>query len=329
MVKVLVIGGAGFVGNNLVRGLLKNPNYSVTVFDSLEPRLKPNFDWLTPVLPFINFVQGDMRSEEDLKKIIPSQDIIYVCAAQTSHPLSLKDPVFDADINCIGNLKILEEVRKSNPAAFVIYLSTSTVIGRAQAELIDECQPERPLDIYSANKAAAEKYYQIYHTVHGLKTMVLRFGNLFGPYGKPFPEFSFINYFLSVAWDRKVIKLFGEADQLRNVMYIDDVVDLLMEAPKHSKLIGQIVFATSPFHYSVREVAETIVKVFERGSIETVEWPAERKSIEVGSTKYSSQQLENLTGWNAKIDLRQGLLRTKNILLNLEPAEQAERSLAL
>src|SRR5205085_12189275 len=144
---------------------------------------------------------------------------------QTSHPLSLQDPVHDAEINCVGNLKLLEAVRLINPAAVVVYTSSSTVIGRAVGDLIDEKHGEKPLDIYSANKGAAEKYYRIYHRVHDLKTIVLRFANLYGPYGKGYAEFGFINYFISLAWAGKAVDLFGSGEQTRNVLYAEDAAE--------------------------------------------------------------------------------------------------------
>jgi UDP-glucose 4-epimerase len=312
--KILVIGGAGFLGSNLVRRCIMGGDNSVTVLDSLEPRLRASTDNLQEVWDRIRFVRGSICDEPLISEVVQGQDVIFNCAAQTSHPLSLQDPLFDAEINCLGNLKFLEAVRHVNPGAVVLYSSSSTVIGRAVGEIIDEEHGEKPLDIYSANKGVAEKYYRIYNRVHDVKTVVLRFANLYGPYGKGFPEFGFVNYFISLAWNDGEIKIFGTGDQTRNVMYIDDAVDILYRAAGDERLIGDIFFAAHDEKYSVHEIAREIISVFGRGRITMIEWPEDRKRIEVENVRISSERLKQVTGWSPRYSLREGLLRTKKVL---------------
>ena len=181
--KILIIGGAGFLGAHVVRRCLRDPENEVTVLDSLEPELHATTAHLQPVWERITFIRGSMGDEPLVADAVQGQDVIINLAAQTSHPRSLQNPLLDAEINCLGNLKFLEAVRLLNRKAVVVYASSSTVIGRAVGDLVDEDHVERPLDIYSANKGVAEKYYRIYNRVHDLKTIVLRFANLYGPYG--------------------------------------------------------------------------------------------------------------------------------------------------
>src|SRR5210317_585262 len=176
--KVLIIGGAGFLGSNLVRRCLSDNSCRVTVLDSLEPLVHSSTQNLQEVWSKIRFIRGDIRNETLLAEIVQDKDLIFNCAAQTSHALSIQYPLLDADINCMGSLKLLEAVRLLNKDAVVVYSSTSTVIGKALNEIADEDHPERPLEIYSANKGVAEKYYRIYHSHYDLKTVVLRFANL-------------------------------------------------------------------------------------------------------------------------------------------------------
>ena len=157
--RVLIIGGAGFLGSNLVRACLKDSDTKVTVLDSLDPHFLSTRESLCDVEDSIRFIQGDLLNEALLSELVKGQDVIFNCAAQTSHPLSIREPLLDVQINCIGNLKLLEAVRRFNPEAKVIYPSSSTVIGKALLETVDEDHWERPLEIYSANKSAAEKYY--------------------------------------------------------------------------------------------------------------------------------------------------------------------------
>jgi UDP-glucose 4-epimerase len=312
--KILIIGGAGFLGSNLVRRCLAEKSCQITVLDSLEPLGHPTTQNLKEVWSKIRFIRGDIRNETLLAEIVQDQDIIFNCAAQTSHALSIQYPLLDADINCMGSLKLLEAVRLLNKDAVVVYSSSSTVIGKALNETADEDHPERPLEIYSANKGVAEKYYRIYHTHYDLKTIVLRFANLYGPYGKGYPEFGFINYFIYLAWTKQQIKIFGKGDQTRNIMYVDDATDILWQAAHEPDLIGETYLATGMQHLTVREIAETIVSEFQRGKVTYTEWPDERRRIEIGDVKLSSARLRAITSWEPRHDLISGLKQTKAVL---------------
>lgn len=312
--NILIIGGAGFLGVNLVRRCLAEPGVQVTVMDSLDPHLHATTKHLQEVWPRIRFVRGDMRDETMLADIVQGKDIIFNCAAQTSHPLSIQYPLLDAEINCLGNLKLLESIRLLNSSARVIYTSSSTVIGKALMEVVDEDHWERPLEIYSANKGVAEKYYRIYHTIHDLETIVLRFANLYGPYGKGYQEFGFINYFIHQAWTDQEIKIFGTGEQTRNVLFVEDAADILWRAAQEPRLIGESFFATGDQYLTVADIAAKIVDVFQRGRVTHVEWPDERKRIEIDRVRYSADRLRSMVDWSPEIDLDSGLLRIKSIL---------------
>ena len=312
--KALIIGGAGFLGANLVRRCLREPKAEVTVMDSLDSHLHATTSNLIDVWDKITFIRGDLRDETLLAGIVQGQDVIFNCAAQTSHPLSIQYPLLDAEINCLGNLKLLEAVRLLNKDAMVIYTSSSTVIGKALHEIVDEDHWERPLEIYSANKGVAEKYYRIYHTIHDLNTIVLRFANLYGPYGKGYPEFGFINYFIHLAWQNQEIRIFGSGEQTRNVMFVEDATDILWRVAGERKLAGEMYFATGTEHLSVAEIAGKIVTVLGRGKVTHVEWPDERRRIEIEDVKFSSVRLQTVMGWKPRCDFMSGLLETRAIL---------------
>jgi len=312
--NILIVGGAGFLGANLVRHCLSKLDAQITVMDSLDPHLHSTIKNLKNVWAQIRFVRGDIRDETLLAEIVQDQEIIFNCAAQTSHPLSIQYPLLDADINCLGNLRLLEAVRLLNKDAVVVYTSSSTVIGKALNDIVDEDHWERPLEIYSANKGVAEKYYRIYHTIHDLKTVVLRFANLYGPYGKGFPEFGFVNYFIHLARNNQEIEIFGSGNQTRNLLYVEDATEIMWLVAKQPRLIGETYFATGDQHLSVREIAETIVDVFQQGKIKHIEWPEERRRIEIENVKFSSSRLRAITGWKCKYDFVLGLQRTRAVI---------------
>lgn len=316
MIKILILGGAGFLGSSLVRRCLKEVSNELTVLDSLDPRFGSTTKSLKEVWNQIKFIKGDIRETKLMKKAVQNKDVIFNCAAQTSHPLSLKDPFLDTEINCLGNLTLLEAVRKYNKKALLIYTSSSTVIGKSYGEVVDEKHSEYPLDIYSANKSAAEKYYYIYNKVHGLKTISLRFANLYGPYGKDSPEFGFINYFISLAKDNRTIKIYGSGRQTRNVMYVEDAADLLYQCISHRNIYGNIYFATHREHYSIIYIAKKIINVFGRGKIKKIKWPKLRRKVEIGNMVISAAKLFYEIKFEPKYNLEEGLKKTKRIMLS-------------
>ncbi len=312
--KVLILGGAGFLGSHLVRRCLSEKTCQVTVLDSLDPLMHSNTQNLQEVWPDIRFIRGDIRNETLLAEVVQDQDVIFNCAAQTSHSLSIRYPLLDADINCLGSLKVLEAVRLLNKDAIVVYTSSSTVIGKLNNAVADECHPERPVEIYSANKGVAEKYFQIYNMHYDLNTVVLRLPNLYGPFGKNYPEYGFINYFIQLAWTNQQIRIFGKGEQTRNIMYVDDAADILWKIVNEPRLIGNMYFATGTQHLTVREIAEMIVEVFQKGSINYIDWPDERRRIEVGPVRLSSAKLRSIVDWEPRYDLKSGLQQTKAVL---------------
>ncbi len=322
--RILIAGGAGFLGANLVRLCLRKPGTHITVLDSFDPRLQSTAAHLEEVSARIRIVRGSLLDDRLVAELLEGQDIIFNCAGQTSHTLSMRDPLFDARTNCLGSLTLLETMRAVNRSAVVVYTSTSSVTGKALDVSIDEYHGEKPLDIYSANKGAAEKYYRIYHRAHGLKTVAIRFANLYGPYGKGHSDFGFVNYFIHLARRGEEIRIFGDGSQIRNVMFVEDAAEVLWLAAGVPYLQGETFFAAHDEHFSVREIAETIVRRFGRGSVVTVPWPDDRRGIEIDHVRISSAAFRALTGWRPRYSFDEGLRKTRAVCEEtraLEPCE--------
>jgi UDP-glucose 4-epimerase len=290
-------------------------NAHISVVDFLDPRLCSTKESLREVMERIEFIQGDIRDPELMASVVKGKDVIYNCAAQTSHPLSIKDPFFDTDINCIGNFRVLEAIRLYNKDALVVYVSSSTVIGKAVGDVIEESHWERPLDIYSANKGVAEKYYRIYNKVYDIKTIIIRFANIFGPYGKDTSDFGFINYFISEAYKGKDITIYKPGNQTRNVLFVEDAVEVLIKIINEKRAIGDLFFAVHDDHLTVREIAFTICDVF-GGKVAEIEWPELRKRIEIDNVIISSAKLRCLIKWYPKYNFKEGLEKTRQIVLS-------------
>ena len=124
----------------------------------------------------------------------------------------------------------------------------------------------------------------------------------------------FVNYFIHLAWQNEEIRIFGNGEQTRNVLYVDDATELLWRAASDDRLIGETYFATGDEHLSVREIAETIVSVFGRGKVTHIDWPDERRRIEIDHIKFSSERLRSLTGWRPRYDFSSALDELKAVL---------------
>ncbi len=307
--SVLVTGGLGFIGSNVVRRCL-DLGAKVTVYDCLDPRSGGNLYNLQDIEDSVEVVVNDLRNFEGLSTHVRRKHVVFNCAAYTSHPQSMKEPLIDIDVNCKGVINLLEAARRFNPEVKVVHVGTSTQIGRMVKGEVDELHPEFPVDIYSANKAASEKYVLVYSGAYGMHTCVIRLANVFGPRSNiRSPDFGFMNFFIGLALQGKEIQVFGDGAQIRTVTYIDDCVDALIRAATHPASDGEVFFATSDRRYSVKEIAESIVRQI-GGTLRFVPWPKERAAIEIGDAVIVSRKIRDRLGWKAQTDLAGGLAPT-------------------
>lgn len=308
--KILILGGLGFIGSNLAKRCI-DLGAKVTIFDNLDSHSGGNlfniFDFKEKVtVLFYDILNVDLLSQE-----VSKADIIFNCAASTSHPFSMKEPWIDLDVNSRGVLNILETIRKFNIKARFIHIGTSTQLGKLQYTPADEVHPEFPTDIYSANKSVSEKYVLIYSTAYGLDATVIRFANVFGPRASIHSsEFTFNNYFVGLALQNKDITVYGDGKQLRNILYVDDAVEALIKTSLASGTKGQTYFAAGNFHHTVAEIAKVTSSVLGLGKVNFVPWPKERKVIEIGDAIFTNRKIKNIIEWDPNINLNEGLLKT-------------------
>lgn len=309
--RVLVTGGLGFIGSNLALRCLEL-GAEVTVYDCLDPKSGGNMYNVRERHDDLHIVLNDIRSFEGISACIMKQDILFNCAAYTSHPNSMKEPLIDIDVNCKGTINLLEAARRFNPCLRIVHVGTSTQLGRMQYSPSDEDHPEFPVDIYSANKTASEKYVLIYGRAYRMGTTVVRLANVFGPRSNiRTPDFGFMNYFIGLALQQRELTVFGQGEQLRNISYVDDCVSALILAGTSERSAGQVFFAVADRQHSVREIAQAITEVI-GGTVRFIPWPREREAIEIGDAVISNARIREALGWSPRHDLADGLTATRD-----------------
>ena len=308
--KVCITGGLGFIGSALAKTCVKY-GATVMVLDNLDVNSGSNYFNIESFKDYIEVVVGDITDYEFIAGVVKDLDIIVNCAASTSHSYSMREPFANLNVNGRGVITLLEAIKLFNPTIKFVQIGTSTQVGKMLYSPVDEVHPEFPPDIYSANKTAAEKYSLIYSKTYDLQVTVIRLSNTFGPRAAIHsPEFTFNSYFIGRALNKEPIQVYGQGAQLRNVLYIDDAVEAIVTAIQHQKSVGEVFFAVGDSHYSVFDIANATADIF-GGTVKFVDWPQNRKVIEIGDAVISNEKIKNILKWSPKVDLHTGLERTR------------------
>ena len=308
--RILILGGLGFIGSNLAAFCVA-AGAKVLIFDNLDPHSGGNLYNIAPIRKDVSLHFHDILDFDRLVHHITDQDIIINCAASTSHPYSMREPWIDLDVNSRGVVNILEAIRRFNAEARFIHLGTSTQLGKLVYQPADENHPEFPTDIYSANKSVSEKYVLIYAKAYKIRATVIRLANVYGRRATiRSPEFTFNNYFVGLALKNQSITVYGSGQQKRNTVYVEDAVRAIMTAATVEDTVGETLFAVGDDHHSVADIARATVEEIGAGKVVFVEWPTERKRIEIGDALISNDKIKRFLNWQPSIDLRTGLAIT-------------------
>lgn len=225
MSKVVVTGGAGFIGSNLTRRLISE-GHEVVVVDDLSTGLISNVDQEKST-----FHQVSITDRQALQTALKDSETIFHLAARGSVPRSIKNPVATHDVNATGTLNVLEAARETG--AHVIFSSSSSVYGRNMQLPKDESMWLGPMTPYAASKLAAEGYVQAYAAAYKVPTTLLRFFNVFGPRQRPDHEYAAVlPKWIWLAMQGQPIDVYGDGTASRDFTYVDTVLDIAMTAMK-------------------------------------------------------------------------------------------------
>ena len=307
--EVLITGGLGFIGSNLAIRLVES-GALVTLLDSLHPQCGANRFNIHQIRNEVVTVEGDCCNFELMRNLVRGKSHIFNLAGHVSHLESMRDPFSDLSMNATGPLTVLEACRRENCEARIIYAGTRQCYGRSEILPLVETQSLNPIDINGVNKMAGERYHMIYNMAHGIATASLRLVNTYGPRQLiKHARQGFAGWFIRQAIDGLEIQIYGDGGQLRDLNYVDDVVDALMLAGIKS-VAGECFNLGGAVPVTLEHFARTLIAITGRGSYRMVPFPPEDRKIDIGSAYSSFEKFHAATGWQPRISLEEGLART-------------------
>lgn len=307
--KVLITGGLGFIGSNLSIRLV-NSGAKVTILDALIADYGGNKFNISPIQEKVKVIIGDMRDQKLVNQIVRDKEIIFNLAGTLSHVDSMADPFTDLDINCRAQLTLLEACRKFNSKAKIIFAGTRNQYGKALYLPVDEKHLQEPTDVNGINSIAAEKYHLLYSKIYKISVTSLRMTNTYGPrHQMEHSRQGVLNWFIRQLIDSETVSLFGDGSQIRDINYVDDVVEALLLVAKENKTNGQ-VYNLGGQPLTLKGFVELAIKILGRGKYNLVSFPNDRKDIEIGNYVADIKKIREETGWEPRKSPDQGINET-------------------
>ena len=308
--RVMITGGLGFIGSNLAHRLVQL-GADVLLVDSLIPDYGGNLFNISGIESRVRVNVADVRQASTMNYLVRDREVIFNLAGQVSHIDSMKDPHTDLDINCRSQLTLLEACRHHNPGAKVVYASTRQIYGRPEALPVTERHLVRPTDVNGINKAAGEYYHLVYNNVFGVRACALRLSNVYGPRQLlRHNRQGFIGWFIRLVIENREIEVFGDGSQVRDFVYVDDAVEAFVVAGASDAVNGEAFNVGGDEHITHRDLVAMLVELAGQGSYKFIEWPADKKAIDIGSFYADSSLFMARTGWAPTVPLREGFTRT-------------------
>ena len=302
MTRVLVTGGAGFIGSNLVRALLERGD-DVRVLDNFSTGNRANLDGLD-----VDIVEGELRSYERVHNAVRTTEIVYHLGALGSVPRSVQDPLTSSAVNVEGTLNVLLAARDEGVRR-VVFSSSTSVYGSSRSLPTSEEEPCDPISPYGVAKLAAERYCVSFSRVYeAFETVVLRYFNVFGPRQSPFSQYAAaVPLFIRAIAAGEPVTINGDGEQSRDFTYVGNVVDATLRAADTPGVSGEIFNVAAGAPATVNAVADTIGAILGK--------PVERTHLppRAGDIRDSWAELakaERLLGYRPAVTLEEGLRRT-------------------
>lgn len=298
--KVLVTGGAGFIGSTLTRRLLAH-NHKVTVFDDLSTGLFENL----PRGSDLKLVEGDVRDFRLVSKVVGNHQYVMHLAAHAFIPFSYQMPVEVAEVNALGSINVLKAC-KDKGVKRLVHISSSEVYGPAQYTPMDEKHPFQPFSTYSVAKAAADLWAQAFYWEHKLPVVILRPFNTFGP-RESLPYF--VPEVIRQCLKDKVIQV-GNLESSRDFTYVEDTAEALVKALETENIEGEIINIGTGQTHKMREILELIKKEMHTEDKKVVSTAERLRPRDVDMLVSSSTKARKTLGWKPSVTFEEGIRKT-------------------
>jgi UDP-glucose 4-epimerase len=325
-VNWLVTGGCGFIGVALIRSLLEEGGHSIRVVDNLAVGTRkdlkavckfietsPNDDLLGPIRASgspVELIVGDILDEELALRAAQGAEVIVHLAANTGVAPSVEDPRSDCLSNVIGTLNYLEAARKKGGGSRrrFVFASSGATVGEVEPPIHEEIVAH-PVSPYGASKLSGEAYCSAYFRTFGVQTVALRFGNVYGPLSNH--KNSVIAKFIKRAMAGEVLEIYGDGTQTRDFIYVEDLVRAIRLAASAEGVGGEVFQIATNSETSVQEMVEELLPIL--GAVGIKELEVRQSAPRLGDVmrNYSeTSKAERMLGWQAEVDLEEGLRRT-------------------
>lgn len=324
MKNILITGGAGFIGSNLSLAFLKK-GYKITIFDNFERRgTEQNLLWLKKHFPSVSVIRGDIRNRKDLDKAVVGKNAVFHLAAQVAVTTSVTDPRTDFDINALGTFNLLESVRLYGENPLIIFSSTNKVYGEMEnVEVVEQktrymykslprgISEVAGLDFhspYGCSKGAADQYVHDYGRIYKIPTVVFRQSCIYGPNQFGIEDQGWLAWFIIALTKGYAITIYGDGKQIRDVLYIDDLVSLFELAVIHKeKVSGKIYNVGGGIKNTISvwcEFGPILEKLFEKKiKVKYAGWRPGDQKVYVSDIRLVEKEL----GWKPEIRVEEGI----------------------
>jgi nucleoside-diphosphate-sugar epimerase len=304
--KILITGGLGFIGSSLAIRLVEQGAH-VTLVDSMIPQYGGNLFNIESIRDKVRVNFSDVRDSHSMEYLVKEQDYLFNLAGQISHIDSMIDPLTDLDINTRAQVFILEACRKFNPSIRIVFASTRQLYGKPQYLPVDERHPLNPIDVNGINNLAGEWYHILYHNVYDMNTVALRLTNTYGPRQLlKHNRQGFVGVFVRQILQGEKLKIFGDGKQVRDMNYVDDVVDALLMAGIKEESYGQVYNLGGSEPISLLGLVKLLIELNGGGEYEMVSFPSDKKRIDIGDYYGDYRKFSQMTGWQPKTPIRDG-----------------------